>query len=144
MQIAQGTFRRVSPASFAEKVGLPMGWIVVRHDHVAEKLNRRKTHGRWVSVKSAHGKVYRVLRYSVNLQTSQIVMDWVGWIDLQGRTDQETEEVPLTISTARFWEHLVIPFKHIDPGYRMSAWLGAISVALGALSVILSIVLSGG
>jgi hypothetical protein len=143
MRIAQRSFKRTSPASFAEKVGLPMGWIVVRHDHVAEKLKRRKTHGRWVSIKSTKGKVYRVLRYSVNLPADQIVMDWVGWIDLQGRTDQETEEVQLTISTARLWEHIVIPFKHIDPGYRMSAWLGAISVALGALSVILSVVLSG-
>ena len=142
MKIASGTFERVSPANFAEKVGLPIGWIVIRHSHVDTKLKRRATHGKWVAVPSARGKVFRVLRYSVNLSVDQVVMDWVGWIDLQGRTDDELDSLNLAISTAKWYEHLVIPFKHVDPGYRLSAWLGAISVALGLLSVVLSVALA--
>lgn len=142
MQIARASFERVSPAKFAEKVGLPLGWIVVRHSHVDAKIKRRETHGRWVAIKSDKATIFRILRYSVNLGANQVVMDWVGWIDLQGRTDEEADAVELTITEARWYQLLVIPFRHIDPGYRLSAWLGAISVALGALSVVLSIVLA--
>lgn len=137
-----GKFKRVSPASFAEKVGLPQGWIVVRHDHVATKLERRRTHGRWVAVRSAEATVFRILRYSPRLPAGDIVMDWVGWIDLQGRTDDEVEAMDITITLAR-WDQLpFIPFRHIDPGYRLSAWLGALSLGLGILSVVLSVVLA--
>ena len=59
-----------------------------------------------------------------------------------GRTEDEQPELDLTIRRAKFWELAVIPFKHIDPGYRLSAWLGGISLALGVLSLVLSIVLS--
>lgn len=142
MQIAQATFKRVSPASFAEKVGLPLGWIVVRHTHVETKLKRRKTHGHWVAITSDKGTIFRILRYSVNLAADQVVMDWVGWIDLQGRTEDETETLGLAVRTARWYELPIIPFRHVDPGYRMSAWLGAISLGLGALSVVLSLALA--
>jgi hypothetical protein len=142
MQIARTRFTRVSPAKFAEKVGLPMGWIVVRHTHVESKLTRRKTHGRWVVVKSDKATIFRILRYSVNLAADQVVMDWVGWIDLQGRTDEEEDAIMLTISSARWHQLIVIPFRNVDPGYRMSAWLGAISVGLGILSVVLSLALA--
>lgn len=143
MKIVSSSFERKSPASFAEKIGLPLGWIVVRHSHLDTKLKRRKTHGKWVAVTSGGGTIFRLIRYSANLPADQVVMDWVGWIDLQGRTDEEQEKLDLTITTATWYQLLVIPFRHIDPGYRLSAWLGAISVVLGALSVVLSIVLSG-
>jgi hypothetical protein len=139
MQIAKGKFARVSPVDFFERGGIPLGWIVLRHGHVDTILNRRRTHGRWVCIRSDKGKIFRVLRYSVNLPTSQIVMDWAGWIDLQGRTDKESEKLPLTITTARWWQFFTIPFRHVDPAYRLSAWLGAISVGLGALSVLISL-----
>ena len=68
------------------------------------------------------------------------MIDWAGWIDLQGRVADAPDKIEITIRTPRLWEYPMIPFKHIDPGYRMSAWLGTISVALGLLSVILSLV----
>lgn len=132
----------MSPAKFADKIELPMGWIVVRHSHLGSKLERRKTHGHWVAITSGQNRIYRIIRYSVNLEADKIVMDWAGWIDLQGRTDDEADTLDLVITKATWCQLAVIPFKHIDPGYRLSAWLGAISVGLGLLSVILSVVLS--
>ena len=143
MKIVSNSFERISPANFAEKMGLPLGWIVVRHSHVDTKLRRRATHGKWVAVTSTRRTIFRIIRYSVNLPADQVVMDWVGWIDLQGRTDEEQDKLDLTIATASWYQLLVIPFRHVDPGYRLSAWLGAISVALGVLSVVLSVALAG-
>jgi hypothetical protein len=137
MEIAKGTFRRVSPVEFFERGGVPLGWIVVRHSHVDTIRHRRQTHGRWVCLRSERGQIFRVLRYSVNLPASEIVVDWAGWIDLQGRGDKESEELSLTITTAQWWQFATIPFRHVDPAYRLSTWLGAISVALGILSVLL-------
>lgn len=135
MEIARGTFERISPAKFADKVGIPLGWVVVRHSHLPEKLARRRTHARWVCIKCGSQRVYRVLRYSVNLRSGDIVMDWAGWIDLQGRTDKESDVLELTIRTARWYEFLTIPLRHVDPGYRLAAWLGVVSLWLGVISL---------
>lgn len=140
MIIASGTFTRTSPAKFADKVELPAGWTVLRYDHLSEKLQRRATHGKWVALQSGQSKIFRILRYSVTLRSEDIVLDWAGWIDLQDRSPDAPDQIQISIRTPRLWENLLIPFMHIDPGYRMSAWLGSISLALGVLSVILSVV----
>jgi len=139
MQIARGTFKRVSPVNFFERGGPPLGWIVVRHTHVDKTADRRRTHGRWVEVRSRKASVFRLLRYSVNLAADEIVMDWVGWIDLQGRTDKESDALALTIKMVPRWRYLAMAFHHVDPAYRLSAWLGAISIVLGGLSVIIAV-----
>ena len=112
-----------------------MGWTVIRHGHLAEQSKRREVTYRWAAIISGQSKIYRVLRFSVNLPSKEIVLDWPGWIDLQGRTADIEDEVSLQIRTPYPWEYFFIPFKHVDPGYRLSAWLGAISVGLGVLSV---------
>ena len=139
MKIAQKSFRRVSPAKFADRVELPVGWMVLRHDHLATKDARRATHGHWAALISGKNKIYRVVRYSVNLPKEQIVLDWAGWIDLQGRIASAPDEIVIRIRSPHPWEYPFIPFGHVDPGYRMSAWLGAISIALGTLSVLISL-----
>lgn len=140
MRIAKGNFTRKPPAQFGEKVDLPMGWIVLRHGHLADKVARRNVTYRWAAVLCGKNKVFRVLRFSANLPANEIVLDWPGWIDLQGRTADTLDLIELEIRTPRPWEYLVIPFRHVDPGYRMSAWLGATSLALGLLSVVLTVV----
>lgn len=142
MKIGPQEFRRVSPAKFSERVELPAGWTVLRFSHLSDKDQRRATHGKWVALTSDENTIYRIVRYSVSLPASDIVLDWAGWIDLQGRKADAPDKIAICIRAPRYWEYLVIPFKHIDPGYRMSAWLGTISVTLGVLSVILSLVLS--
>lgn len=138
MQIGNKTYSRKSPISFFERGGIPLGWVVVRHSHVDTVRDRRKSYGRWVSITCGKHRIFRVLRYSVNLPANQIVIDWGGWIDLQGRTDKESTSLNLQITTARWWQFFTIPFRHVDPAYRLSAWLGAISILLGILSLFLT------
>ena len=140
MKVGPIVFKRVSPAKFSERVELPSGWTVLRFSHLGEKDARRATHGKWVALTTGGNTIYRIVRYSVTLPACDIVIDWAGWIDLQGRVADAPDKIEITIRTPRLWEYPMIPFKHIDPGYRMSAWLGTISVALGLLSVILSLV----
>lgn len=142
MKIGPQDFRRVSPAKFSERVELPAGWTVLRFSHLPEKDKRRASHGKWIALTSGGNTIYRIVRYSVTLPASDIVLDWAGWIDLQGRVADAPDQIQIAIRSPRPWEFMAIPFKHIDPGYRMSAWLGSISVALGVLSVVLSLVLS--
>lgn len=118
-----------------ESADLPFGWTVVRHDHVQEGKDRKKVTYRWAVIICGKHKVYRVLRFGGHIPRAEIVIDWPGWMDLQGRPEVLEETVRLRIRTPRFWEYLIMPFKHVDPGYRLSAWLGAISIALGLLSV---------
>lgn len=139
MKIGPLDFRRVSPAKFSERVELPAGWAVLRFSHLPGQETRRATHGRWIALTSGGNTIYRIVRYSITLSARDIVLDWAGWIDLQGRVADAPEVIPISIRSPRFWEYLIIPFKHIDPGYRMSAWLGTISVALGVLSVVLTV-----
>lgn len=139
MRIANGKFRRKPPAQFGEKVDLPLGWIVLRHGHLKDKAARRNVTYRWAAIICGKTKIYRVLRFSVNLPNDEIVLDWPGWIDLQGRVADTLDSVDLEIRTPRCWEYLIIPFRHVDPGYRMSAWLGAISICLGLLSIALTL-----
>lgn len=138
MQVAKETFERMAPASFAERVELPAGWTVIRHSHLREKDARRATHGHWAAIICGNRKIYRVLRFSVTLHRKQIVLDWAGWIDLQGRVADAPDQLELEVRTPHWWEYPFIPFSHIDPGYRMSAWLGAISIGLGVLSLALA------
>jgi hypothetical protein len=139
VKLAEGTFERVSPASFAERVELPSGWMVLRHSHVKGKGLRRETHGHWVAVICEGRTIYRVLRYSIDLPKTKIVLDWAGWIDLQGRIADAPDKLSLVVREPHLLERVVIPFKHIDPGFRMAAWMASISLLLGALSVAISL-----
>lgn len=141
MQIAKGTFSRKPPAQFGEKVDLPLGWAVLRHGHLNPKQKRRDVTYRWATIVCSKRKIFRVLQFSGNVPLNEIVLDWPGWIDLQGRVADTLDTIDLEVRKPHFWEYLVIPFSHVDPGYRMSAWLGAISVGLGVLSIVLALVL---
>lgn len=141
MKIAEGRFTRKPPAQFGERVDLPLGWTVLRHDHLQPKQTRRDVTYRWATLICGERKIFRVLRFSVSLPRNEIVLDWPGWIDLQGRVADTLDDLDLEIRTPHRWEYLIIPFCHVDPGYRMSAWLGATSVGLGALSIVLALAL---
>ena len=139
MKIAEGIFTRKPPAKFGERADLPLGWTVLRHDHLIPKQKRRDVTYRWATIICGERKIYRVLRFGGSLRRDEIVLDWPGWIDLQGRVADTLDEIQLEIRTPHRWEYLVIPFYNVDPGYRMSAWLGAISVGLGLLSIVLTV-----
>ena len=142
----KGNFTRISPAAFAEKVGIPAGWFVVSHRWMPEKSGRRLSHGRWFKIKSAEGEIFRILRFSASLEgspnsgTGQIGVDWPGWLDLFGRAENVDGPIELEFSEAHWWQFPRLAVSHPDPTVRLAGLLGLLSVVLGILSVILAVV----
>lgn len=128
-------FKRIAPATFGE---LPHGWFVIRWNHVQSKTARRKAHGAWAVIQSDKGRIYRVARYASNLKQNEMVLDWVGWMDLQGRPDDIHQEYSLTVRKARWFDYPYIGAKHPDPAYRLSFYVALMGVGLGIVSLILS------
>ncbi|HVZ17141.1 MAG TPA: hypothetical protein VG897_08490 [Terriglobales bacterium] len=138
------SFTRVSPAAFAEKVGIPLGWFVISHRHMPVKSRRRVAHGRWYRISCEGYSIFRILRFSPNLKFSQadeneLVVDWVGWLDLHGRADDVDGPLTLKIEPLPLILTPLMTVKHPDPIYRLMGWLALISVGLGLLSIFLSL-----
>ena len=144
----KGTFSRVAPADFAEKIGIPMGWMVISHRWIPEKVKRRLAHGRWFRLKSTYGEVFRVLRFSASLPggpsngTGELVIDWAAWLELYGFAEDVKNPLELEISQARWWQLPKLAASHPDPAFRLSSILALVSVGLGALSILLAVVLT--
>jgi hypothetical protein len=138
----RGTFTRVSPAEFAEKIGIAPGWFVISHRWMGEKKARRLQHGKWFKIAGTEDSVYRVLRFSANLsgilgKPGQIVIDYSAWLDLFGRTENVDGPLELQISAARWWEAPRLATSHPDPSIRLAGWIAVLSFALGIISLVL-------
>jgi hypothetical protein len=144
----KGTFNRVAPAAFAEKTGIPLGWMVISHRWMPDKSERRRAHGKWFRLKSAHGTSFRVLRFSANLTgapsggTGDLVLDWPAWLELNGYADDVSGPLELEISKASIWQLPQLAASHPDPAMRLSSMLGFVSVVLGVLSIVLAVALT--
>lgn len=140
----EGTFKRKSPAAFADKIGIPLGWVVVHHDHIPEKANRRKAHGEWFELTTDRGTIYRMIRFSPNLAKAKpdkpgvIVIDWIGWLDLHNRDEDVNGPIALTVRRVPFWKRPWAYLKHPDPAVRLSGCLGWASVILGLIALVLA------
>lgn len=143
-----GMFNRLSPTKFAEKASIPLGWMVISSRCVSSKSERRRTHGKWFRIESAHGTSYRVLRFSPNLAApaadhpGKLVLDWPAWLELNGYADDVSTPLQLTITKASLWHLPQVAASHPDPTVRISSELALISVVLGILSIILAITLT--
>jgi hypothetical protein len=139
-----GNFTRVSPAKFAEKIGIPQGWFVISHRWMPDKKARRLSHGKWFKIESANGYVFRILRFSVNLEgtpateTGQIVLDWPAWLELWDYAEDVSNELELTISKVSWWQYPRMALAHPDPTHKLAGALGLLSVVLGLLSIVIS------
>jgi hypothetical protein len=141
--LIRGRFDRESPAKFAEKVGIPLGWFVISYRHIPSKTERRIAHGRWYRISCSGISIYRILRFSPNLTfakegASELVIDWVGWLDLHNRAEEVDGPLDLEIEPV---PTLFVPFMvvmHPDSTYRIMGWLGIISVILGMVSIIVA------
>jgi hypothetical protein len=139
-----GMFTRVSPAAFAERVGIPAGWFVISHRWIPTKTARRFAHGEWFKLSTPHADVYRVLRFSPNLEgapgkTGQIVLDWPAWLDLYGRVEDVDGPLELEITKASWYEYPRLAISHPDPTFRLSSWIAVISLSLGVVSLLLGV-----
>ncbi|MBE0645585.1 MAG: hypothetical protein IH600_16005 [Bacteroidetes bacterium] len=140
-------FTRTSPAAYAEKIGIPPGWFVIRHGLISKKSARRKYTGRWFQISSDKRTVYRILRFGATVgrdkdsDCERIVIDWDAWLDLYDREVDVESPMELKLSPAKFYHFPRLAVSHPDPTVRMAGWLGLTSVCLGILSVVLSFVL---
>lgn len=137
-----GNFERISPASFAKKIGIPQGWFVISHRWVPDKKKRRKYHGKWFKLSTAYGSVYRVIRFSVNLNgapgsTGEMVIDWSAWLDLFDREENVDQSIDISISPAKWWDFPRLALSHPDPAVRHAGWFSLASLALGLISIVL-------
>lgn len=142
MEKFNAKFHRKSPSDFAQKIGIPLGWFVVHYNFVPKKKHRRLAHGNWYELKSEHGKIYRILRFSPSMiynKKPEMVLDWVGWLDLYGRAENVDDPLQLSVQRIRVWNIPRAYISHPDPGIRLSAWLGLLSLALGILSVYVAV-----
>jgi len=141
----EASFERTSPASFTEKVGIPLGWVVVHYGHIPNKSDRRKAHGEWFELKSDRGTIYRMLRFSPQVhkggkdRSAKIVIDWIGWIDLHNREEAVAGAITLKLRRVSWWKRPWVYLHHPDPAVRLSGWLGWISMVLGTISLLLTI-----
>jgi hypothetical protein len=139
MEIANAEFVSCPTKQIGANADLQRGWIVVSHDHVPAKAERRKLYGRWVAIKSDQRTIYRIIRFSPTVPRDSVVIDWGGWIDLQPDADDLEKSLHLRISTVKWYQAIRIPFVHVDNAVRISAYLGGISIILGIISLIISL-----
>ncbi len=66
-------------------------------------------------------------------------MDHDGWLELSEFPEEVPEFLDLEITKARWYEYIYCDIKHPDPAYRLSGWLGVVSVALGIVGVALGV-----
>jgi hypothetical protein len=132
-------FDRVAPTQQTEQ--LPLGWFAISHRYVDGKKGRREAHGEWYRLKSKHGTVYRVLRFSPRLKGSpkqevgQLLMDWNGWLELSGYGDSEHEPIEIEVKKAAWWEYFHLAMSHPDPTYRHNSALAIVGLFLGIASM---------
>lgn len=139
------TFTRKSPAEFAQKIGLPVGWFVLPHRLIESMAERRRLHGKWCKLKSENGTAYRVIRFSPRLKGTNrgdgadIVLDWLAWIDLNDRDENVESPLRISIAEARWYEYPWLAVSHPEPSYRLASWIALVSLMLGGISVALGI-----
>jgi len=139
-----GTFTRVAPADFAEKVGIPLGWFVISFRYMPEKWERRLQHGKWFKLSTREGSVYRILRFSERLEggpgeKGQIVIDYPGWLELLGYAENTKVQAKISIARARWWEICRLAVAHPDPSVRLAGQIALLSFVLGVVSLVLGV-----
>lgn len=138
------SFERVAPTQQTEQ--LPLGWFAISHRYVDDKKGRRKAYAEWYRLKSKHGTIYRILRFSPRLKGSprqevgQLLMDWNGWLELTGYGDGERETIEIEVKRAKWWEYFHLAMSHPDPAYRHNSALAIVGLFLGVVSFLVSLV----
>jgi len=149
-----GTFESVAMPD--GNMPLATGWVAVsfhwvnEQDGTAAVEARRRLYGRWFKITAEPpygGSIYRVLRFSSNLTFDSItkkggvVIDWSGWIDLNGCKGDEKSPLKLKFREATCFErHVLAAWRHPDPGTRQANKIAVLSAALGVISVGLAVI----
>jgi hypothetical protein len=137
-----GTFTRLTgPAT----PPLPAGWFIVSHHWVTPRTERRFGHGQWHKITSGGHSVYRLLKFSTHLagtpstRNGVIVIDWIAWIDLNGRSPDVSQPLDLRVEPAPWWKWLSCAWSHPDQTFKIVILLAVVSIVFSIVSTAASI-----
>jgi len=121
------------------------GWFSISHRLVENKYRRRPLYGNWFC-KKANGKtIYRQLKFNPTLKSNdgqeQIALDWLGSIKLNNfNSENETSPIKYEIHQANRLESIYANIYHPDQGLRAAYKLGIVSLILGLISLVISLI----
>jgi hypothetical protein len=138
IEISYRPYFRKSPESYKDISDVPLGWIALTHKLLPSGTKRKKAHGQLVCIETEDSKIYRAVMFNGSLEgnnldrknTTDIVIDWMGWIELHNYAEDVDKPLFLTIRTAKAYELVIAYFMHPDPFYRLQSWITFISSIL--------------
>ena len=161
IQSIEGSFQRLSTGK-TENYRLPLAGFAVSHLYVKPLSNRRKVRRQWwrIKRKKTNRCIYRTLSFHPPLKTekwvlaseaepednSEIILDWDGWVDLLEDNEKAEECLELSITLVRWWQVIQRAkclWRHPEPTHRLTNRLGLLSLGLGILSIVLTLLLAG-
>jgi hypothetical protein len=121
---------------------LELGWFSISHVFIIDKIERRKSYGKWFKIQSNKRTIYRQLKFDPTLKGAgdnpEISLDWDGFIKLHDYdVDSNTREINCQIKRANYIEILFANLKHPNQGLRAAFILGIISLLLSIISLVL-------
>ena len=121
---------------------LELGWFSISHVFISNKIERRKSYGKWFKIQSNKRTIYRQLKFDPTLKgvgdNPEISLDWDGFIKLHDYdVDSNTREINCQIKRANYIEILFANLKHPNQGLRAAFILGIISLLLSIISLVL-------
>ena len=140
MKISSKKFAR---ASGTDALDLREGWFIVSYRLLSDSDRQsRKYYGRWHKISCGRARVYRCLRTSPTLASSDepatMVIDWDAWCRLSQDTKVDEKALALSIRPAHLIEAMVLG-GHPDPGIRASYQIALISLFIAIVSLIISL-----
>ncbi len=141
-------FIRAAPTALGERTELPLGWCAIYWrfiDGIDGMAERRKQHGRVWRISCDNRSIFRILRFSGNLQyaagsPAQIAVDYLGWLVLCDHEENLEASRKLSLRPAAWYECPLFAFKHPDLTYQLATWIAVISLFLGLISIGLAVI----
>jgi hypothetical protein len=123
-QVIKQKFKRKTGANLKQ---VPEEQFQIRHDlgcfsgDSKEVINRRrKATGKWYRISSEHQSIYRYMRFNPNLSSSDIMIDWDGWILLNNYGKKFEDSIELTIRKIKLHEALPAVWNMSSPSARLT------------------------
>ncbi len=119
---------------------LELGWFSISHVFIIDKIERRKSYGKWFKIQSNNRIIYRQLKFDPTLKATgdnpEINLDWDGFIKLHDyEVDSNDNKIFCQIERANYFEILFANLNHPDQGLRAAFKLGIISLILSIISL---------
>jgi hypothetical protein len=122
-----------------------LGWFSISHNLVKNKNERRSLYGKWFCIKANRKTIYRQLKFNPTLKSNdgqeQIALDWLGTIQLNNyNSEKDSSLTEYEIRQANWLESICANIYHPDQGLRAAYKLGIVSLILGLISLVISLI----